>query len=255
MYNNPPKTLFIGQNLIFLPICHSTNDKAAEMLRTIPPPEGTVVVAHQQTHGRGQRGNSWQAEPGKNLTFSCILRPSFLDATQQFRLNIAVSLAVFDFLHAYLPTHLRIKWPNDLYWNDQKLGGILIENSIQGSQLMHSVVGIGLNINQLQFPDTLRATSLSLATMKEDGYNLEILLNELLEFLEKYYLQLRNGNFVSQQTYYQHHLYGWGVKRRFQHQNQILEGIIIGITETGMLEIESENNRYIFAFKEIEFLF
>lgn len=225
------------------------------MLRTSSPPEGTVVIAYEQTHGRGQRGNTWQTEPGKNLTFSCILRPSFLTASQQFRLNMAVSLAVYDFLKIYLPTHLSIKWPNDLYWNDQKLGGILIENSIQGSHLVHSVAGIGLNINQLLFSEDLRATSLGQATNMIDGYNLEILLNQLLELLEKYYLMLRTGNFVSLQTYYQSLLYGRDVCRRFRYQNQEMEGVITGVLESGLLEMDTPKGTQQFAFKEIEFLF
>lgn len=255
MYNNPPKTLFVGQTRVYLPVCHSTNDIAAELLQNPSTTEGTVVVTSHQTHGRGQRGNSWQAEPGKNLTFSLILKPLFVSAVSQFQLNIAVSLAVHDFLQFYLPSGLRIKWPNDVYWRDTKLGGILIESTIKGTQLTQSVVGIGLNINQMHFPPDLRATSLRQATSMEDEYNLEILLNALLESLEKRYLQLRAGNFVLLERYYLQNLYSFGEKQQFRSQNQIFTGVINGIDESGRLQIETGNEIRSFGFKEIEFLF
>ncbi|MDJ1484373.1 biotin--[acetyl-CoA-carboxylase] ligase [Cytophagaceae bacterium YF14B1] len=258
MYNNPPKTLFVGQKLLFLPECHSTNDIAADLINTASTPEGTVVITSQQTRGRGQRGNSWHTEPGKNLTLSITLKPTFLTANQQFLLNIAVSLAIHEFLSKYLPQNLSIKWPNDIYWKSQKMGGILIENTIQGLSLTHSIVGIGLNINQKSFPEQPRAISLKLASqpfIKEDEYDLEILLSELLIVFEKFYLLLRNGKTDSLRAYYLRNLYGYGEKRFFVSDGNRFEGTITGVDSQGRLVLEKDNKLCYFLFKEIEFVF
>ncbi|MDJ1503361.1 biotin--[acetyl-CoA-carboxylase] ligase [Xanthocytophaga agilis] len=258
MYNNPPKTLFVGQKLLFLPECHSTNDIAADLINTASTPEGTVVITSQQTRGRGQRGNSWHTEPGKNLTFSIILKPTFLTVNQQFLLNMAVSLAIHEFLSKYLPQNLSIKWPNDIYWHSQKMGGILIENTIQGLSLTHSIVGIGLNINQKSFTEQPRATSLKLASQpfsNEDEYDLEILLSELLIVFEKFYLLLRNGKTDSLRTYYLRNLYSYGEKRFFVSNGNQFEGTITGVDSQGRLVIEKDNKLCYFFFKEIEFVF
>ena len=150
MYKIYPKTLFVGQNIIYLPTCQSTNNEALQFLADGTAYEGDMVVTDGQTQGRGQRGNQWIAQSGQNLTFSLVLQPTFLLASEQFWLNMAVSLAVYDSLSPFIPAGLRIKWPNDIYVNDRKMGGILIENALQGYNLAHSVVGIGLNINQTQ---------------------------------------------------------------------------------------------------------
>lgn len=258
MYNNPPNTLFIGQNLVYLPDCHSTNDTAAELAKNQAVPEGTIVIAGHQSQGRGQRGNVWQTEPGKNFTFSLIVKPSFLSVMQQFQLTIAVSAAIHAFVRTYVPQGLCIKWPNDLYWNDYKMGGILIENTVQGVQLSHSIIGIGLNINQIHFPANPRATSLRLATFLptgEDDYDLEILLPLLLELLEKKYLQLRSGNFYALKAYYLAYAYGYGKERLFLSQGKLFRGQIIDFDEIGRLGIRSGDQVCYYAFKEVEFVF
>ena len=113
---------------------------------------GDVVIAKTQTAGRGQRGNSWEAEPGKNLTFSIFLKPDNVPAADAFLLSMKVSVAIVDALNNILaPEKVKIKWPNDIYWNDLKLAGILIENSFSGTQIDHSIIGIGLNVNQKMF--------------------------------------------------------------------------------------------------------
>lgn len=116
-------------------------------------PHGYCVAAVSQTAGRGQRGNSWEAEPGKNLTFSICLRPDMLPAARQFEISMSVAVTVCDFLRKLVdtPQWLCIKWPNDIYFSDRKLGGILIENSISGGLIERSVAGIGINVNQTRF--------------------------------------------------------------------------------------------------------
>src|SRR5690348_13137008 len=104
----------MGHSLVFMPECHSTNGEALRLLQDNPPvAEGTVIITDNQTAGRGQRGNTWESEPGKNLTFSIILKPTFLHPKDQFKLNMCVSLALHDYLTSQLQD-VKIKWPNDM---------------------------------------------------------------------------------------------------------------------------------------------
>src|SRR5687768_10725094 len=134
----PP--LFIGSTTIELASVDSTNNFAKDLLRSEKPLEGTLIFAHEQSQGRGQKGNSWISEKDKNLTLSIILYPHFLEAEKQFFLNMAISLAVKDFCESFLDKEIKIKWPNDIYHHNQKLGGILIENTISGNKIASSIV-------------------------------------------------------------------------------------------------------------------
>src|SRR5690554_3701783 len=141
-------TIFLGKNIIHLPECHSTNDVAMQKYRSGEAPEGTIVITDKQTEGRGQRGNQWLTQPNLNLTFSLILTPVFLDASEQFGLNMAVSLGIREALSDYVQGII-IKWPNDiLHEENGKIGGILIENSVTHKGIELAMVGVGLNINQ-----------------------------------------------------------------------------------------------------------
>ena len=130
--------------------CASTN---ALLTAMTDAPHAAVVCAREQTAGRGQRGNSWEAEPGKNLTFSMLLRPAALHASRQFEMSMVVSLAVADAIDAVLPDGIRtqIKWPNDIYVGLEKICGILIENKLAGACIERAIAGIGINVNQAAF--------------------------------------------------------------------------------------------------------
>jgi len=137
-------------NIIELQSATSTNSYLSGIADNVS--HGTVVVTHEQTAGRGQRGNSWEAAPGKNITMSVLLRPKHITPARQFEISQAVSVAIVSFLRRYIPGEtVAVKWPNDIYVGDKKICGILIENSLAGSQLEYSIVGIGLNVNQERF--------------------------------------------------------------------------------------------------------
>lgn len=123
----------------------STNTYLARMATMLP--SGTVIYTHHQSAGRGQRGNSWEAEPGKNLTFSLLVKNPPVAPAAQFGISEAVSLAIVDFLSQY-STGFSIKWPNDIYHGDRKICGILIEHSLCGNSIRHTIIGAGININQ-----------------------------------------------------------------------------------------------------------
>ncbi|GAB3514649.1 biotin--[acetyl-CoA-carboxylase] ligase [Emticicia fontis] len=252
MHNFQPKTLILGKNLIYLPSCHSTNDVAAEKIQNGTVFDGTVVITSDQTAGRGQRGNIWETLPGQNITMSVILKPDFLNALSQFKLNIAVSLGVYEFLNKYVAENLYIKWPNDMYIGNQKLVGILIENTIAGSRLSTSIIGIGVNINQLSF-SSLKITSLRLAT-QHDEFDLVKLTEELCECLEKYYLQLKNGHAARQKKQYLQHLYRFGETNMFSRDGSKFSGKIVDIADSGQLMIEVEGGIQYFGFKEVSFV-
>ena len=128
----------------------STNDYLANLCRESKAKEFYTVMAESQTNGKGQRGNSWESESGKNLTFSIVLYPTALEANKQFILSMLAALACHEALSNYT-NGFSIKWPNDIYWKDKKIGGILIENELEGKYITQSIIGIGLNINQEAF--------------------------------------------------------------------------------------------------------
>lgn len=250
MYNISPNTLFIGRKIIYLPSCHSTNDIAAALTKDKNVIEGTTVITDQQLAGRGQRGNSWEAEPGKNLTFSLILKPSFLQVTQQFSLNMVISLACFQLLNEYFSEGIQIKWPNDLYYYDKKIGGILIESTIKNNLLDSVIAGIGINVNQERFTEP---KAISMKTISQQPYNLELLLTNLLTKIELNYFKLKTGNLSYIQKNYLKNLYGYQKNRLFK-TNFIFEGCITGIDEIGRLKVETNGTEQYFFFKQIEFV-
>ncbi|WP_187261055.1 biotin--[acetyl-CoA-carboxylase] ligase [Pontibacter beigongshangensis] len=246
-----PNTLFMGRQQYFLPVCESTNTEAQKLLNKNEATEGCVVLSSRQTNGRGQRGNSWEAGPGKNMTLSVVLFPSFLPVRQQFYLNIAVSLAVLDLVREQGLSQAQLKWPNDLYVEDRKLGGILIENTISSQILQHSIAGIGLNVNQTTFSSPV-ATSLASALQRE--LDLDSVVCRMLEHLEKRYLELRAGKLAKLKFDYLQVLYRYQEKHSFLVQGQQVPGQIQGVDEEGRLAVEIEQELRFFAFQEIGFV-
>lgn len=243
-----PNTLFVGQQLLFIASCASTNSEAQQLLIKNEATEGCAVVTHRQTQGRGQRGNSWEAEPGQNITLSVILSPSFLAARQQFYLNMAVSLAVLDLLLEQGLQQARVKWPNDLFFEDKKLGGILIENTVNSQALQHSIIGIGLNVNQTHFASS---TATSVANVCGHTLDLEKLTVRLLELLEKRYLQLRGGHTARLKYEYLQGLYRYQEVHPFKIGSEQVQGQIQGVDEAGRLAVQIGQELRYFDLKEI----
>ena len=236
-----PQTLFTGRQLIWLPECPSTNSEAQALLVQNRASDGCTVITGYQSQGRGQRGNQWHVAPGENLTLSVIWQPTFLAASQQILLSQAVALGVHDWASALLgpDPKLKVKWPNDLYFGNQKFGGILIENSLSGTKIQHSIVGIGLNINQQQFPIAM-ATSLSQLTGR--AYALDTLAARLLECLERRYLQLRAGQVAALRADYLKALYRYQETHFFEIYGQRVAGQIVGVEEDGRLALALGGN-------------
>jgi BirA family biotin operon repressor/biotin-[acetyl-CoA-carboxylase] ligase len=246
--------LFVGQNIITLKSVDSTNNYLKEILsKSKPLPEGTVILAVEQSAGRGQLGNRWHSESGKNLTFSVLLNPTFLAVEQQFELNKAVSLALNDVLSTYFGVSAKIKWPNDSYIGTQKIGGMLIENNIHGNLLKHAIIGIGLNVNQLSFPSVLKnVTSFKQILRKE--HNLEHLLGEICGAIEARYLQLKAGKFKEIGAEYLNKLYLLNEWSMYRIKGKLQSGKICGVNTAGCIEVEIENQVKTYGLKEIEFI-
>jgi BirA family biotin operon repressor/biotin-[acetyl-CoA-carboxylase] ligase len=212
-----------------------------------------VVCAAHQYAGKGQRGNSWIVEKNMNLTFSILYFPTFMSIDKQFLLSQAISLGVYDYLITKCNS-VTIKWPNDLYVGNKKIGGLLIENAIKGDKLAQVIIGVGLNINQASFDLSLtNATSLSLEN--KELYNLDAELLDLLTSIERRFLQWKNAQFLNIKDEYLKVLYlhqQWHIYKLPDGTH--LEGKIIGFDDDGLLIIEDlEAQIHKFANKEIIF--
>ncbi|QDH79638.1 biotin--[acetyl-CoA-carboxylase] ligase [Echinicola soli] len=245
-------TVFLGKDIIYMTECHSTNEIAADMIKEGTAKEGSIILTDNQTKGRGQRGNRWYSEPGKNLTFSLVLAPVFLSASAQFDLNRLVSNAVKDALIKYTEG-IKVKWPNDIvHVGHGKLGGILIENSLTQSRIQTSVVGIGLNLNQLDFAFPGPTSLAVLSGRQVDKWDL---LNDVLVEIEKRYIQVKKGEVDRLREDYWQDLYRREEWAAYEDDGGIYEGMITGITTEGKLIIKKRGgNENQYAFKEVKFL-
>ena len=248
------KNHLIGKHFLKIEKCASTNSIAMEFLQESTQIEGWVFSTNEQTKGRGQRGNSWEAEPAQNLTFSCVIKPTFLLAYQQFGLNFFISLAIYDFLKEKIPSvSPKIKWPNDIYINELKIAGILVENIIKSKNIDVSVIGIGLNVNQVLF-HTVNAQSIRKLT--QEMYELDSLLPELTSFLNERYEQLMREGTKNLKKQYLENLYWIQEERTFfdVQKDEFFVGKIIGVDDFGQLIIQLANEQRAFAFKEVQFI-
>ncbi|UCG28017.1 MAG: biotin--[acetyl-CoA-carboxylase] ligase [Bacteroidales bacterium] len=243
----------IGNQIIIKKRTGSTNTLASQYLKEKELPEGTVIRAVEQSAGRGHRGNSWESEPGKNLTFSVILYPDFLESHEQFILSKMVSLALYDYLDPLLKA-VRIKWPNDIYVNNDKIAGILIENSLLGSSLDYSILGIGVNVNQTIFTsDAPNPTSLKIVTGIET--DLDRALNDLCKCLNSRYLQVVNRDTASINQDYLSRLYRFNDFYLYKTGAQLFTAKITGLDPYGAIILETETGEIRqFRFGELEYV-
>ncbi|HEY1024437.1 MAG TPA: biotin--[acetyl-CoA-carboxylase] ligase [Sphingobacteriaceae bacterium] len=254
LQNNIFSQLFVGLNIVSLPSVDSTNSWLKHALsNSAPLPEGTVIMAEEQYAGRGQQGNRWTSEPGRNLTISILLMPAFLPVDKQFSLNQTVSLALYDTLSRYFDKRATIKWPNDCMVGDEKIGGILIENIIQGNRMKYSVIGIGLNVNQIEYPEPVKNVT-SFKKILQRDYDLKRLLSEICAAIEVRYLQLKAGKADLLDMEYQSCLYKKGIDARFRTGDEIKRGKILGTDPLGLLEVDFNGDTCRFGLKEIEYL-
>ncbi|MFN8289177.1 MAG: biotin--[acetyl-CoA-carboxylase] ligase [Chitinophagaceae bacterium] len=241
----------IGTPFIELQSIDSTNNYARQLIsgaglpdRQVVPQHGMVIFAHEQTAGKGQRGRVWSSDPGKNIMLSALVRPSFLRPDQQFQLSASAAVAVCDFFIKYAIDKVAIKWPNDLYWQDRKAGGILIESVIgtEGAaavpaQWQWAIIGTGININQAFFPEHL-PNPVSLKQITGSSFKIIPLVKELCTLLQEYYTLLMNGRFEEILARYNQYLYKRNEKVKLKKDNRVFEARVKSVNPAGKLIIE-----------------
>ena len=233
----------------------STNVYLKDLVNSQSLEDYTMVVADEQTMGRGQMGTKWQSEPFKNLTFSVLKKGKGLYIANPFLLNICVSLAVYNTLKKEFVPDLRIKWPNDILSGKCKLCGILIENIISGNQLKESIIGIGLNVNQTRFNNLPRVSSMKLLLGKT--FDLDQLLESLQIELKKIFLKLEDIGVDPLQNDYENVLFRKDKPSTFKdNEGKLIMGFIRGISDEGSLQVTLEDDvKKEFDMKDVSLLY
>jgi len=241
----------LGETLSVLPRVDSTNNYAMAQIRAGLAKHGDGYFALEQTAGKGQRGKGWQTEPGANIILSLVLQPRWLAVSQQFHLSAAIALGCYDFFRHLTGSETSIKWPNDIYWRDRKAGGILIENLLAGDSWQYAVVGIGLNINQAAFPESL-VNPVSLRQITGREWAVQELVKELCRCLQERYGQLEQTKGFPAD--YNRVLYKRGETVRLKKETRLFDAVIKGVAESGELVVEAgTEERY--GFGEVQWVF
>ncbi len=230
----------------------STNNFASDLLIKNKIVEETVIYTDSQTKGKGLGTNTWLSEDYKNLIFSLVVFPE-IKVERHFILSMIISLAICDYLD-FKGVKAQIKWPNDIYYKNKKLAGILIENSIYGDTLKSSIIGIGLNLNQKEFPVSL-PNPISLTNITSEIYDVDKEVEIISKIISDKLIELKNENYISIHKYYLERLYLLGCLAEFKAEGKILKGQIKDVKSDGHLivcDLNFEEHEY--YFKEIEFL-
>lgn len=235
----------------------STNTLLREWTTQNPLAKEITIYATEQTSGRGQRDNYWEAEAGKNLTCSILLSPKNLTVNQQFILSQIVSIAISNVLLEEQIGDISIKWPNDIYYKDKKIAGILIENDLEGQYILRSIIGIGLNINQKEFRSNA-PNPISMLQITGKTFSIEDILNKILDHIDSLYQQAENNpqahHYIKEK--YMSLLYRRNGYYPFSNGNETFDAQIADVLPNGLisLKVRGESNTRLYAFKEISFL-
>jgi BirA family biotin operon repressor/biotin-[acetyl-CoA-carboxylase] ligase len=240
-----------SKKIIVLDSVDSTNNYAMAMVKKGVASHGNAVFALEQTKGKGRRGKQWNTSVGENITMSIVAEMQWLPVLQQFELSAAVALGCYDFFSKHTLEVVRIKWPNDIFINDSKAGGILIENLIQGALWQWSVIGLGMNVNQVQF-ETYRLPPISLKQITGKDYDVLKMAEELCKLVLKRIDDLKKNNFSKMLEEYNEKLYAKGQLVTLKKQNMVFQTAITGVSDAGHLITQDALERR-FNFDEVEF--
>lgn len=230
---------------------NSTNAYLQQLLLQERLPEFTVVTTDYQTSGKGQRGNTWESEVGKNLLFTVLLRPEFVAARSQFLISQITSLAIKEALDCF-DADFSIKWPNDIYWREQKICGILIENDLSGPLLSQSLLGIGLNINQERFVSNA-PNPVSLKNITGESHDCREILEDILLRLVFYYDLLRKGETELINRRYHESLFRKEGVHLYSDKDGTFLANIVRVDPSGSLILSTETGEIrSYLFKEVQ---
>jgi len=238
-----------SKKLIILEKVDSTNNYAMGLVQKGEAIGGVGVFAKEQTAGKGRRGKTWKSRSGENIILTINEQMLWLPVQQQFQLSIAAALGCFDFFSHYIKKNMKIKWPNDIFINDRKAGGILIENLVKGNLWQWAIIGIGLNINQENFGNEIRAISLKQITGIH--YDVIELANELLQAVINRINQLKSGEFNDLLYQYNENLFCRNKTVKLKKGNIVFETTIKKISSAGELITRDVIERR-FEFDEVE---
>ncbi len=243
-----------ADNIIILESATSTNAVAQQMLQSNKMPEGSVIITHHQTNGKGLGTNAWESEPRKNLTFSIVLYPT-VSIEAQFYLNKSIALGIYDYVKAEAGMGtVKIKWPNDIYVNRKKICGILIENAINSTHIEHCIVGIGININQQIFLSNA-PNPVSLSNITGKTYNLDCELHKVLNFIEKRYINFGRKKYDEINNEYVSCLFRLNEMHDYIIHEKTVKASITGVTKYGALLLtDTAGKTWECGVKEIRFL-
>jgi BirA family transcriptional regulator, biotin operon repressor / biotin---[acetyl-CoA-carboxylase] ligase len=242
-------------NIIKLNAIESTNSFLKELILTQFVDNFTIVITGNQTKGKGQVGAVWDSEPGKNLTFSVLVKDVLIESSSVFILNTLVSISIIKALEKFKIKNLAIKWPNDILSDQKKIAGILIENIFKGNNEIVSIVGIGLNINQLYFENLPQASSLAILNNKE--FEKDLILEEIHNQIKFYCNQFSNNVKKDFWDEYHNYLFKKNIPSVFlDADNHKFMGIIKGVSSFGRLQVMLEDDTIKeFDLKEIKMLY
>lgn len=253
MQNNTFSRIYLRQSLIVVDQVPSTNDYLKNLLSNITPtPEATAIMALDQTAGKGQRGNTWLSEPGKNLTFSFLLYPTQLKPMQSFALNMLISIGIHNWA-SKLSDHVKIKWPNDIYINNKKVGGVLIENQLSSSTIKSSIIGIGLNINQSNFPSEIQERASSLLLECGKSFDIQETCLDLLYTILETYASLNAIPMDLLLEKYNKILFQKGMKANYEIAGKEEICTLVAVNQEGQLLLETKRGIQSFDLKEVRF--
>lgn len=240
-------------SLVYLKETESTNKYLNDLCNKQCVGELTTVTTDFQTSGRGQRGNSWESERGQNLMFSFVLYPAFLKARKQFLLSQIISLAIKEELDTHV-SDVSIKWPNDIYWKEKKICGILIENDLMGRNICQSIAGIGININQEEFYSPA-PNPVSLYQITGKRHDVFKILKNIMIRVQSYYAKLQKGDITQITNQYEKSLFRKEGMHRYKDVDGEFLARIICVEPEGRLILEDEKQvRRAYMFKEVEYL-
>jgi BirA family biotin operon repressor/biotin-[acetyl-CoA-carboxylase] ligase len=244
-FKNGFKNLFpIHFKYHFINQVNSTNN----YIKNLNAENGLVVYTAHQTAGRGMASNTWESKPNKNLLCSILLEFHFVKIEHQAYINMAISIALQTVIKNITQKNCFIKWPNDIYIENKKIAGILIENAIQGTVLKQTIIGFGLNVNQMVFENK---NAISLKNILNHDLEIEAILHQLTNEINIVYQTLKQSNYNEIAEYYNQLLYRKNENCQFIVNNKICQGTIVNVNNYGLLQVKIDNKLLEFAHKEI----
>lgn len=242
---------FSDKKIITLERVDSTNNYAMAMIRKGAAIDGNAVFTLEQTHGKGRPGKTWKSNKAENIILSIILQMQWLPLLHQFELSAAVAVACLDFMKKYTATEISVKWPNDIFINDRKAGGILIENVVKGAFWQWAVIGVGMNINQMEF-DSYNLMPGSLKQVTGKNYDVLQMAKVLHTSVLKRVEEIKAGNFPKILGEYNQNLFARNQLVKLKKENIIFETTIKEVSSSGELITQDAYERH-FNFDEVEF--